>query len=218
MKTLNVQLVEFVESQLKTVPLALLGGVVESFVTERLVSLSVSEQLAFVSIDSQDSIFDLFWEYSKQFPSHEREFRTVWSKVEDLINTHRKGFYHSLKDSNLSADDLKIMIDMLEREYQRKTGYYEYAVERHAETQQHGDMIAFAKRNLNEYAELLKYYKQTVLELGEVYLDFFNNFGTKQGYADYYGLDVEQATQDINVGKEIYNRVFPNLDFEQPQW
>lgn len=37
----------------------------------------------------------------------------------------------------------------------------------------------------------------------EMYLDWFNNFLTVERFAEYYEINVEQAQQIINLGREI---------------
>lgn len=41
------------------------------------------------------------------------------------------------------------------------------------------------------------------------YLDYWNNFLTVSGYADYYHKDLEQAQQEINTGRELYHATLP---------
>jgi hypothetical protein len=36
------------------------------------------------------------------------------------------------------------------------------------------------------------------------FLDWFNNFTSQQGFADYYGIKLEQAKEVISKGKEIH--------------
>lgn len=43
----------------------------------------------------------------------------------------------------------------------------------------------------------------TSAKIEELYLDYFNNFMTIRGFAEYYGLRMFQATQIILRGREI---------------
>jgi hypothetical protein len=37
------------------------------------------------------------------------------------------------------------------------------------------------------------------------FLDWFNNFNTQQGFADYYGIEIAEAKEIISKGKEIHH-------------
>ena len=41
-------------------------------------------------------------------------------------------------------------------------------------------------------------------KLINMYLDYYNNFLSVEGFANYYGLD--NAQRVINIGRELYNR------------
>lgn len=45
----------------------------------------------------------------------------------------------------------------------------------------------------------------TIDNLFHLYLDYRNNFLSVEGFASYYGLPVELATQLINHAREIYS-------------
>ena len=40
-----------------------------------------------------------------------------------------------------------------------------------------------------------------------LYLDYANNFLTVDNFAEYYGLTISEASQIINVGREINERL-----------
>lgn len=43
-----------------------------------------------------------------------------------------------------------------------------------------------------------------------IYLDYFNDFATYEGYASYYNLPIELATHLIDHAREIYNLTYPS--------
>lgn len=45
--------------------------------------------------------------------------------------------------------------------------------------------------------------------LCEIYLEYWNDFLTPEGYASYYGLPEELARELINHAREIYNLTYP---------
>lgn len=38
-----------------------------------------------------------------------------------------------------------------------------------------------------------------------IFMDWFNNFLTVERFAEYYGLEIEQAEKVINVGRKIHD-------------
>ena len=39
-----------------------------------------------------------------------------------------------------------------------------------------------------------------------VFMDWFNNFLTYERFAEYYGLEIEQAKKAIDAGREIHDK------------
>lgn len=52
-----------------------------------------------------------------------------------------------------------------------------------------------------------KEYKQALDDhLDFIFVDWFNNFLTIQSFAEYYGLEIEQAKKAIDVGRKIHDK------------
>ena len=47
-------------------------------------------------------------------------------------------------------------------------------------------------------------------QLCDIYLDYFNNFLSTDGYASYYGIPESLASELINHAREIYNLTYNN--------
>lgn len=45
-------------------------------------------------------------------------------------------------------------------------------------------------------------------KLGEMFLDYYNNFLTVQAFADYYGLTINEANIVIEAGRKIHENKF----------
>ena len=52
------------------------------------------------------------------------------------------------------------------------------------------------------------------MTLADYYLDYVNNFLTVEGFAEYYGLDADEAGGFLNVARELYGRQFVEVSSE----